>query len=398
MLTTLDRYILRHLLVGLAVGAAGLLVLIWLINSLKFLDWLINKGLALATFLKVTLLLMPGFLTVFMPLALFAVVVFVYTRLESDREVMVARAAGMSALRLARPVLVLCAGLTLFGYWLTLVVVPDLEWAFDDIKVRVRQDLSNVVIKEGRFNEIDDRLVVYVGHREQDGTLHDILVHDTTNLGKQVTVVANSGTLVSAEEGIRVLLMNGSRQERTRESGKVSLLYFDSYAISLGDDGGGLSLRYRDERQRPFRELVGIQVGDRIHPDLPYVYEDRHVRRLRMELHLRLLRPMGHLAFVVLALAAVLTGPYNRQGSQTPRVVFAVALVVLFQAGHLGAASAAKKTYDALILLDLMTIVPLALGLAWLFWPQDRWPLGRRIQPPATPMPLGSSTTREVRA
>jgi lipopolysaccharide export system permease protein len=380
MIKTLDRYILRSLLVGLGVGAVALIALIWLINSLKFLDWFVNKGLSIGTFLKLTLLLMPGFLTVFIPIALFAVVLFTYNKLAADRELIVMRAAGQGHWHLAMPAFWLCAVLTVTGYWLTMFVVPAMERAFDQIKWQVRDEVSSLVIKDGQFNQMREGLIVYAGERSKDGKLLDLLIHDTSGK-EEVTVLAESGALVKDGDSTKILLINGNRQERNPQTGKVTFLYFDSYTIDMGGGGGTTEFRYIDERQRSFAELRDIQVGDRIDPDFPYVYEHRHVRRLRMEMHLRVLRPLGHVAFLLLGLAAVLTGEFNRRGDNR-KVIVAVSLVVLFQGGNLGAASLAKKTYDALIVLDLMTILPIVIGFFWLTWPNDRWPLGRKPKPP----------------
>ncbi|MCF8482622.1 MAG: LPS export ABC transporter permease LptF [Rhodospirillum sp.] len=384
MIKTLDRYILRNLLVGLAVGAVALIALIWLINSLKFLDWFVNKGLSIGTFLKLTLLLMPGFLTVFIPIALFAVVLFTYNKFASDRELIVMRAAGQGHWQLAKPALWLCLMLTVVGYWLTMSVVPAMERAFDVIKWQVRDEVSSLVIKDGQFNQIQEGVIVYAGQRTKDGKLLDLLIHDTSG-EKDVTVIAESGAMVKDGGSSKILLLNGNRQERDPKTGKVTFLYFDSYTIDMGEDGGGGEFRYIDERQRPFSELYSIQVGDRIDPAYPYLFEHPNVRRLRMELHLRILRPLAHIGFLLLGLAAVLTGEFNRRGDNT-KVIVAVALVVLFQGGSLGAANLVKKSYDALILLDLMTVLPFVIGLLWLTWPNDRWPLGRKsIRPELAP-------------
>ncbi|MBK1664496.1 LPS export ABC transporter permease LptF [Rhodospirillum rubrum] len=372
---TLHRYILRNLLVGLAVGSVALVVLIWLINSLKFLDWFVNKGLSVATFLRLTLLLMPGFLTVFIPIALFAVVLFTYNRLAADRELIVMRAAGMGPWQLARPALVLCAVLTGVGYWLTLSVVPTMEGAFEAIKFEVRGEVSSLVIKEGQFNQMKDGLIVYAGERAKDGRLIDLMIHDTTGKTSDLTVMAESGALVREGEGARLLLINGNRQERNRQTGKVNFLYFDSYAVDLGGKAASTEMRFREERERPLSELISLKAGDRIDPDYPFTYEERHIRRMRMEAHLRLLRPLAHIGFLLIGLAAVLTGEFDRRGGNK-RVILAVALVVLFQAGSLGAATVAKKSLDGLLLLDLMTLLPILVGWIWLVWPSERW--GRR--------------------
>ncbi|MEQ9327299.1 MAG: LptF/LptG family permease [Rhodospirillales bacterium] len=63
---SLDRYIMRQLLVGTTIIAAILTGVIWLIQSLKIIELMVTQGLSLSTFIGMTLLLMPNFL-VFIP-------------------------------------------------------------------------------------------------------------------------------------------------------------------------------------------------------------------------------------------------------------------------------------------------------------------------------------------
>ncbi len=372
MTGTLDRYILRNLVTGLSIGSAALVMLVWVISALRFLDWFVNKGLSVVTFLKLSFLLMPGFLTVFLPIALFAVVLFTYTKLSSDRELAVMQAAGTGPWRLSRPALVLCAFMMLIGYVLTMVIVPRLEYAFSDMQYAIRNEVSHLVLKEGRFNQVDDGVVVYVRERTHSGSLEGLLIHDVTNPEVSTTIMAERGALVSDEGRAKVLLLNGNRQELRTSDGRVSFLYFDFYTVDLGPDGADSdAFRYRDERQLPFDLLFSAEAGDQIHPDFEYVYEERNIRRFRMEGHLRILRPINHLGFLLLALAAVLTGEFSRRGGNY-RVLLAVGMVVAIQAGILGASNLAKKSYDALYLLDVLHVLPILIGGLWLALPPER--------------------------
>src|SRR5687768_3863302 len=101
-------YIFRQLIIGTSLVSVALAFLIWLTQSLQFLQFIVNKGLALGAWLKLTVLLLPWFLSVILPAALFFVVLFVYSKLSLDRELVVAQAAGLSRMRLAAPAL-LCA-------------------------------------------------------------------------------------------------------------------------------------------------------------------------------------------------------------------------------------------------------------------------------------------------
>lgn len=364
-MSTLDRYILRNLLISLSVSTVALLGLLWLINSLKFLDWFVNKGLSVWTFLKITWMLMPGFLTVFLPIALFAVVLFVYSRMTIDREVVVMRSSGMSSWRLAVPALWLCGAMTLFGYFLTLAAVPRLEAAFDEIRSEIRDDISSLVLRDGQFNQIDRNITVYLGERLGDGTLRNLIIYDTSNPDRSTTILAEAGALIVDEGPARFVLLNGNRQEWTHSTQRASFLYFDSYSLTFKDKtSDGTGFRYKRENQRPFRDLVTFQVGDMPDPNHPYTLSETQVRRMRLEAHQRLLQPLNHVGFLLIALGAVLSSPFRR-GSNSRPALLAVMLVVLFQALDLGAGSLSKRSSWGLVLFDLAIFLPILVGALW---------------------------------
>ena len=69
----LDWYIFRQLMIALVAVTTGLTMLIWLVQSLRFVDLVVNHGLSLWVFLKLTGLLIPSFISVILPLTTFVV-------------------------------------------------------------------------------------------------------------------------------------------------------------------------------------------------------------------------------------------------------------------------------------------------------------------------------------
>ena len=96
-----SRYIFYQLAVGMVVVSCGLATVIWLTQSLRFVESIVNRGLSVSVFLNLTVLLLPNFLTIVLPIAMFTVVLFTYAKLNSDREIMVLKAAGFSAVHFA---------------------------------------------------------------------------------------------------------------------------------------------------------------------------------------------------------------------------------------------------------------------------------------------------------
>jgi len=271
-----------------------------------------------------------------------------------DRELVVAQAAGVSQWGLALPAILVAGLATLSAYGLTLYYGPESVRAFKELQWSVRNDVSQVLLREGAFNQIGKGLTVYVRERAADGALTGILVHDKRDRVKSVTLMADRGALVTGAEGPRVVLENGSRQELTRGGGDLSLLYFDSYIVDLGLVEATGDGRFTDNRERTTTELFTLSEEDGL--------SARNVRRMRVEGHQRIINPLFNFALVAVALGFILTGTFDRHG-QIKRISLAILCVVIIEAAGLGAASLAAKNLLLVPLVYLVAFVPLTLGL-----------------------------------
>src|SRR4051812_49193568 len=103
----ISLYLLRQLAVTMGIVTLVMAGVIWLFVSVRAVETIVNRGLSVSVFVELTALQMPNFITQIIPIALFIAVLFVYNRLTTDREILVLRAAGLSPLALARPMLIL---------------------------------------------------------------------------------------------------------------------------------------------------------------------------------------------------------------------------------------------------------------------------------------------------
>lgn len=356
---------LRQMVVGMLFVSIALTCVLWLTQSLRFVEMIVNKGLSIGSFLKLTMLLMPGFLVVIVPISLFAVVVFTYNKLIADRELVVMRAAGLSHLALARPALVLGLLTTAIGYLLTSWIIPMTVRGFHEMHWSIRNDISNVLLQEGVFNKFGDGLTIYVRSRSPEGELLGLLVHDKRTANRAVTLMAEKGALVYTETGPRVLMVNGNRQEVTPGTGKLSLLYFDSYTVDFATATGTKRERFRDARERGTIELFNVDEDD-VGP--------QEYRRFKVEMHSRLTSPLYNLGFALLAACIMLTASFDRRG-QLVQVLVASGLMVAVQAAALGVSNVATGNLALTPLIYLNTALPIGFGL-WVLvrppWPRRR--------------------------
>src|SRR5579859_2797510 len=213
LVTRLDRYIFRQLALALIAVTGGLTALVWLVQSLRFVELVVNHGLSLGVFVELTGLLIPSFVAVILPITTFVVVQFIYQRLAGDREITVMRAAGLSPFALSRPALALALLVVVGCYALNLWLVPASLASFRQFQWEIRNRVAAFLLQEGVFTSVSENLTVYVRSRDPDGTLRGILVDDARDKTAHATILAERGRLVEGPDGPRVLLTNGSREE-----------------------------------------------------------------------------------------------------------------------------------------------------------------------------------------
>ena len=112
----MDRYIFGRIFWWTVFVTACLTCVVWLSQSLKFIEMIVSRSLSVSMFVYFTALMLPTFLALILPIALLFAVLFTYNKLTVDSELVVMRAAGFSQWSLARPALMVGAAATLVGY------------------------------------------------------------------------------------------------------------------------------------------------------------------------------------------------------------------------------------------------------------------------------------------
>jgi len=368
MISRVDIYIFRQMLFALVVATGGLTALVWLTQSLRFVDLVVNRGLSFIVFLHLTSLLIPSFVVVILPITTYVVIQFVYQRMAGDRELTVMRAAGLSPWALARPALAVALLATMMGYMLSLWAVPASLSDFKQFQWEIRNRLAAFLLQEGVFTPLSDKLTVYVRSRDPDGTLRGILVDDARDSTAHATILAERGRLLDGPNGPRVLLLDGSRQEIDHQTGRLDILTFKQNDVDLADATKDDSPRPLDISELSIRTLLYGQ---------PYAERDR--AKWQAEGHKRLTGPLTTLSYALVGLFSTLGGVFRRHGGLVRPMVTVIAMVGLLALG-LGFGNLAARDSSLLFLMWLQAIVPGVICGWLLLAPPERLFYPRTVQ------------------
>jgi len=348
-----QRYLFRRLAIATFYAALGLTVTIWLSQSLRLIEMVVESGAPVIAFFQLLALTVPTVLGIVLPIALSGGTLFVYNRMFIESELVVMRSAGMGPAALALPALALSAVVAMIVGGLNLYVTPAARSALVMLERSVRNDYTQILIRPGIFNEVGDGMTIYARERASDGALSRIVIHDARDKVHPKTTMGERAVVLTETTGIKIVVFNGYQQELNRTNGRMSQLSFDRYSVDYrfaASEGGE---RPTDARERSTLELFSL--SDEVRAD------DRLFRQFVSELNGRLSSPLLAPAFAMIAVAALLFGEFNRRG-QSVRVAIAAVFTVVAEAGYLGVTGLSTKSLPTIPLLYLLPIMVIVIG------------------------------------
>lgn len=285
----------------------------WLAQSLRYIDFIAHKGIPILLFFEMILYLLPNLVVIVAPIAVLISVLFVYNKLITDHELVVMQASGGGPWQLAKPAILISLSFTLIIYLFTLYFLPLSFRKYRDITTTLREKSLTSLVQVGQFNTFG-RYTVYARSRDSQGNFLGILIYDGSQGEKATTFMAEKGIVFNKEEGGRLLLINGNRQEKDLKTTKPSILYFDRYTIEANDKSA------HEEKGGRFLRAYERYVGDLLNP------RETLSPSMRLEFlsaaHQRLISPLYALAFGLLGVCIMILGPFNRRG-QTGKILAA---------------------------------------------------------------------------
>ncbi len=215
----LDRYIFRSVLFACAAAVTLFSFIVIVPNVARDLLSLVLAGqLPVLTSFKLIVLLIPLAITYALPMGMLTGVLLTLGRLSADSEVTAARAAGISIVRLSRPVVLLAILGVALGLYFNFDSMPRTRVEYHEMLAdALRTHPLNFIVPKTFIRNFRDR-VVYVGDK-QGTVLRDIWYWELDSSGRVTRFVrAQSGRIdYDAAENSFVLTLTHVTAETRNE-------------------------------------------------------------------------------------------------------------------------------------------------------------------------------------
>lgn len=308
---TIQRYILRRMVVLFAASLGTALAVVWITQAVGRINLVTDTGQSMSAFLTVAGLILPSLIPEVAPFAVVIAVAQTLTAMNSDSELPVINATGARRWTIAGPAILLGAVMSIGSFAVENGVVPYAQDKKRQIIAEANADLFAIAIQEGTFRRLSDGLFVQISQRLADGTLGGIFVADSRDPAADLIYYAKEGQVIK-RDGATILAMQNGEVQRKAPGGDVSVIKFTSYSFDLSSlmPAVGKVLLFPSDQT----------ISYLMHPDPNDLYFKQQPQLFTAELHRRFTSWIYPLVFALIAFAAAGDARSHRQGGVPPLV------------------------------------------------------------------------------
>ncbi|GAB4265855.1 MAG: LPS export ABC transporter permease LptF [Pararhodobacter sp.] len=362
-MSRLDRYILSQLLRVFGFFALVLVSVYWVNGAVTLFDQLISDGQPLSVFLEFSALSLPILIRRVLPIAAFVAATYVTLTLLRNSEIAVAQAAGMSPLRLARPVVVFGLIVTAFLIVLMHFLIPEARTQLARRQSEIAQNITAGLLQAGVFQHPADGVTFFINEITPEGVMRGIFLSDARSQLQRVDYTARTALIVPERSGPKLVMIDGQAQLHDRRTGRLSVTGFGDFTYDLSVLAGPAGQR-RSVQELPTRALIA---------PTPALLRETGASRaeLRFELVSRFVDGFAAVAAALIGFASLIAGGFSRLGFWR-EVVLAVTLMMVVQILSNALTGPAMRSESLAWLGVVPVLVAVGAALAIIGWSMRR--------------------------
>ena len=339
MLKSLDIYLLKQILPTLLITLMVAAVILLLERMLRLLDLAVGSGVSTLVVVQMLFHLIPHYIGLALPAALFLGVLLAFRKLSSQSELDAILSTGIGLSRIIRAAVLLGLVMMIFNLILVGYLQPYSRYAYRLILFNISSGVLEAGIGEGVFMNLPNNYTLRVQEARRSGKeLYGVFAHRQSDDGTIVTLTAKRGRLITGGiDGVTSLrLYEGTRNKWSPGLYSAETVSFEVFDWPLNlEELVEFRVRGGDERELTLSELLNTYLRKKepefLNSELDMqssdLDEDISINAIEAELHGRI---VFSLSILFLPLLAASMGIMTRRSSKSFGLVFGLLIIVVY--------------------------------------------------------------------
>ncbi|MDZ4705595.1 MAG: LptF/LptG family permease, partial [Saprospiraceae bacterium] len=169
-----------------------------------YIDDIAGKGLSMLEILELLAYKCVAVVPMSLPIAVLIASVMVLGNSAERYELSSMKSAGISLLRVMRPIMLFALGATIISWYCSNNLIPAANLKFGSRMFDITNQKPTLRLEGGAFNDAFEGFSIFIGEKGNDGrSIKNVIIYDMSNHRKDVInqIVAKDGEMFSSPDG-----------------------------------------------------------------------------------------------------------------------------------------------------------------------------------------------------
>ncbi len=310
-----EKYLLKELLINFIFYAFIFNALFMTLKLIDFIPKIIDGNLTFLSAIKLSFFLIPSFGIFTIPLITLSAILFTFSKLSSNNEIIALKTLGISPFRLIKIPLIIGIFAFLFGIVNNFYILPFSTKLFLNEVNKIIKSQTENSLKPQQFNDILSKTVFYFLKKDKSGYMKRLIIYNNINNQNEI-IEANKGLIDIDNNIIFLKLLNGNIHIK-KKSGQYEIINFKKYILKYNiAESIKASINLKD------KESSVKEINKRI-KKYKKIGDFKKVRYLKMEIYKRYSLPFASIIFVIIGFIFGIKSSRNPK-SWTALIILAV--------------------------------------------------------------------------
>ena len=275
-------------------------IIIWVLQAVNYLDFVIEDGHGFLVYFKYTLLSFPKIISRIFPFAIFLAFSYMLLKYENKNELVIFWSFGIKKINFINFFIKFSLWFVLVSLLLNAVITPFTQ---DKARSFIRSsnlDFFESILKPKKFIDVVGNLTIYFDEKNKNGELINIFLNEKMDINNLQTTSAKSAT-VDIKNNIKILTLYDGKSINVI-NGKISEFKFSKTDYNISKFSSNTIMHQKTQEVATidlircslfFNDLIKnkkvIEINNCISGNLENIYK---------ELYSRLIKPL-HITFLI---------------------------------------------------------------------------------------------------
>ena len=222
---------LKELTKAFFLTGASLSIIVWVIQSVNYLDLVIEDGHGLDIYFKYSLMNFPKIFSKILPLIFFFTLFYKILEYEKKNELLIFWTFGVSKAQFVN--ILISFSLIIFFVQVLLggFVKPLSQNKARSFIIDSNIDFFPSLVRQGQFIDVISGLTIFIEKKTADDQFHNVLITEELSNGQKKIIYAKKGSLISNSKEKKFYMTNGNMIDQNNN--KSTFIQFDELNFNL---------------------------------------------------------------------------------------------------------------------------------------------------------------------